>query len=426
MRDIRIVLAILLAGMLLVVTACSTQIGAPDVMGPAAMVDAAGKPTLWVLTKREEIRLRSVGGGTRQTPTTRNDTYFHFQLQAIDPITARPLWSKRLLTLGDPEAHGSEPSRVIGSASGAQLIGQEGERVWMFIDDKLLALNAVDGSRLADATTIEQNNPELKGLLPVDARQYGFDHGLVFMSADARRFALRGASFKASAYEPAPDPTSLPPPPPTPGAARLIVPSPPVGEIHARQVRVAGQWLGLYSPKEAADAANDSFGDRLRYPYTILDEGSLARRNFWRAQIVNTQRFEEHYDRLQSLTPIENAPVFLRGRFLKDPATREPRLLEKPEGIAIWHVTRVDGAGRLALSRIDADLHTLWTATLPLSDNSTSNPLQIWHIADRVVVAGNEESNTDHRTHREPHIVSVSLANGSWAGWNIEGETAIR
>ncbi len=89
------------------------------------------------------------------------------------------------------------------------------------------------------------------------------------------------------------------------------------------------------------------------------------------------------------------------------------------------HVTRIDDAGHLALSRLGTDLHTIWTATLPLSDNSISNPLQVWHVADRVVMAGNEESKTDGMTSREPHIVSISLGDGSWKAWNLVGEAAI-
>lgn len=46
---------------------------------------------------------------------------------AGDPATARPLWSRRVLTLGDAEAVGPGPSRVIGSSADGHLPGQDGE-----------------------------------------------------------------------------------------------------------------------------------------------------------------------------------------------------------------------------------------------------------------------------------------------------------
>jgi hypothetical protein len=56
------------------------------------MVYEAGNPRLWVLTKQEERQQVSVGGSRRSTGGTRNDTLFHFDIQAFDPETARALW----------------------------------------------------------------------------------------------------------------------------------------------------------------------------------------------------------------------------------------------------------------------------------------------------------------------------------------------
>lgn len=190
----------LVVALVLAAAGCSTRyFDPPQVQGPLAMVDDAGMPRLWMLSRQEEVRTVGVGGGRRSTVHWRDDTFFHFDLKAFDPVTARPLWSQRLLTLGDPEAAGAKPSRVIGSASDGRLLGQDGNIVWLLVDNAPLAVSAADGSVVADTAGIERRNTALKGLLPRDAKHYGFDRGLVLMSADARQFVIRGPALQGRA-----------------------------------------------------------------------------------------------------------------------------------------------------------------------------------------------------------------------------------
>ena len=90
----------------------------------------------------------------------------------------------------------------------------------------------------------------------------------------------------------------------------------------------------------------------------------------------------------------------------------------------VWHSTRIDNAGRLALTRLDADLQPRWTTELPLSENSTGNPLRSWRLADRIVLAGTRQEVKDGLTLPEPHLVTVQLADGKWQGWNLRREAA--
>jgi hypothetical protein len=199
----------LLAAALLLLVGCSrSHLEPAEVQGPPAMVDEGGKPRLWVLTKQEEVRQVGVGGGGRSRMDWRSDTFFHFGVQAFDPLAAKPLWHKRLRTFGDPKAQGSAPSRVIGSAVGARLLGQDGNIVWLLIGDAPFAVDVADGSIVADAEKLQQVNPELKGLLPSEAKHYGFNQGLVVMAADARQFVVRGPGQKAVAYTPPPPPAA--------------------------------------------------------------------------------------------------------------------------------------------------------------------------------------------------------------------------
>ncbi len=412
-----------LAGVFLTLTlgACSSSHKEPmEVQGRPAMVDDDGQKRLWVLGKQEEVRQVRVGGSRYMLGNLRSDTFFHFTVQALDPITSRPLWTQQLLTLGDPDAQGTKPSRVIGSGAGAQLLGQDGDTVWLLIDSEPFAVSAHDGHVLADAAAIEQRNPALKGLLPAEAKYYSFDRGLVVMTADARHLVVRGSGLEAVDYVPTPVPV-LEPDRYANGRER-VAPLVPFGDVPARQVTLGGQWLGLYTQREAADAGKDEFGDRLRYPYTILDEGAKARRTFWRGKIVQVQRFDDRFPRIDSLQPVSGAPVFLKGRFVKDPANGDPLPMQAPEGVLLWSSTRIDEAGRLALTRLDNALKPVWNTELPLSETGTANPVSVWLLPGRLVAMGGEVSVVDGVHGREQHLVSVDLATGRWQGWNMSLE----
>jgi len=393
-----------------------------ELHGSPVMVADDGQPRLWVLSKQEERREVAIGSG-RRASGWRTDTFFHFRVQAFDPAAARLLWEQTVLTLGDPAASGST-SRVIGSAANGRVLGQQGERVWLLVDGQPLALAVDDGERVADVARIERDNPALVGMLPVEDKFYGFDRGLVFMSTDGRRFAIRGSTFEAEPYAP-PAPVASKPLLKSNGSPVIVPLRRAFGREPARQVHLDGQWLGLYSEKEAADASDDAWGEHLRWPYTVIDEGSLARRGFWRARITRAQRFDETFERLEALAPVADAPFFLNGRFLENMATGQPLVLEAPTSVLVWHRTRIDREGRLALARVGADLRPLWTAELPLSESGTGNPVQFWVLPDRVVAMGNLESSVDGIGGRAPHLVSVALADGSLQAWDMVGGTAV-
>lgn len=413
--------SLLLAALLFLAGCHRSDFEPPEVQGPAAMVEDGGQLRLWVLSKQEEVRQVGVGGGgPHNTMSWRSDTYFHFAVQAFDPLAAKPLWKKLLLTLGDPDASGPEPSRVIGSNIEARLLGQDGNIVWLLIGDAPFAVNAADGSIVADGEALQRINSELKGLLPSESRHYSFDRGLVLMSADARQFVVRGPGQKAVAYTPAP-PVAGPEGQLLANGTHELVPMLPIGEVPARQVTLGGQWLGLYSETEAADISDDAWGKSLRWPYSVINEGARARRTFWHAKIVTSQHFDDRFQRLADLTPIAGAPTFLKGRFLTDRQTGAPLILE-PAGVLVWHSTRIDDAGRLALTRLDADLKTLWKAELPLSETDIAHHIAYWQLPGHIVVVGEQQIEDAGVTRREPHVVSIDLDNGASISWDLTRE----
>jgi hypothetical protein len=422
-RSMRLMLPVVL---LFALGACrGSHFEQPEPQGPLAMVDDGGQPRLWLLSKQEEVRQVGVGGGTRSSTRWRSDTFFHFAVHAYDPLAAKPLWNKTLLTFGDTEAKGTGPSRVIGSAVDARLLGQDGAVVWLLIGAQPFAVSAHDGSVIADAAGLQQRNPELQGLLPSDAKFYGFDQGLVLTSADARHFVIRGAKLKASAYTPPPPAVEPLGPLRANGTHRTVPMRPLIGEAPERHVTLAGQWLGLYSEKEAADAADDTYGDNLLFPYSVLDEGAMARRGFWRAKIVTEQKFDDRFERFAELTPIADAPTFLNGRFVKDPQTDAAFAPTDPAGVLVFHDTRVDSAGRVALTRLDADLKTRWTTPLPLSRPDFIDPVRTWLQSGHLVMTGDLETQADGVTRRELHLVSVRLADGAMRAFNLSTQSEL-
>ena len=137
------------------------------------------------MLKQEEQRSRHLGG-SRSIGKWVTEIYYHFDLQAHDPVTTDRLWKKRLLTVKDDAG---------GRVAQARILGPDGEMVWLFLNDQPVAVSSKDGSTIADRSTLEKNNPELRDLIPKDLDFYAYDGGLVFVAADARRWRIRGSGF---------------------------------------------------------------------------------------------------------------------------------------------------------------------------------------------------------------------------------------
>ena len=96
-----------------------------------------------------------------------------------------------------------------------------------------------------------------------------------------------------------------------------------------------------------------------------------------------------------------------------------------PDGVLVWSITRIDQNGRLALTRLDTELKTVWKTELPLSEEGTGNVVSVWLLPGRLVAMGEEVSLVDGVTRSDQHLVSVDLASGQWQGWDMPGERAL-
>ena len=385
----------------------------PEREGPPALVQQEKEPQLWLLLKQEEQRMRHLGGGRRTIGKWVTETFYHFDLQAHDPATAQRLWKKRLATVKDDAG---------GHVAQARLLGQEGEVVWMFLNDGPVAISARDGSRLADRRTIEERNPTLRDLIPKDLDFYAYDGGLVIIAADARRVRIRTPDAAAEPY------TS-----PNDDYFRQVqfMATRWNGGYHTkdflvRQMMLAGRWIGFFNEKEAADAGDDVFGDKIATgepgsnPDRVYYETKQARRTFWSARIGKTKEFSEGtHDRLFDVTRISDAPEYLEGGVLIQQGTKKPLPLQNPDGFLVLHKTRIDEEGRLALTRLDDHFKTQWTATLPFHDlrNRFESP-------GHLLLYGIVQETKKGVTGSSEHLVALNLADGKMQSWNVAAESA--
>ena len=380
----------------------------PEREGPPGLVKHGDEAHLWLVTKQEEQRMRYVGGSARSTGTWINETWYHFHLEAHDPTTTARVWKKKLLSVKDDEG---------GHSSQARIFGPDGDRIWLFVHDQPIAVSSADGSRIADRETLEQANPELRGLISKELDFYAFDDGLVIIAADAQRWRIRGENFHAEPYV-APNDEYF-------RNVQFMATRWNGGhhtqDFLVRQANVDGKWLGLYSEKEAADAGHDEFGDHYKRPDAVWDEGSQARRTFWSARIGKTKEFSEGtHDRLFDVTRVPGAPDYLQAGWLVRQGTRQPLRVKDPDGFLVVHRTRLDEEGRLAITRLDDALKPQWTAKLPYHDLRNR-----FELPDLLLLYGLVQETKKGVTGTSEHIVSLDLRDGSFRAWNVPLERAV-
>ena len=360
------------------------------------------------MLKQEEQRSRHLGGGNRTIGKWVTEIYYHFDLQAHDPAATERLWKKRLLSVKDDAG---------GHTAQARIFGQDGEMVWLFLNDQPVAVSSKDGSTMADRNALEQHNPELRDLIPKDLDFYAYDGGLVFVAADARRWRIRGSDLRAEPYTAANDEYFR---------DVQFMATRWNGGYHtknflAQQAMVDGHWLGFYSEKEAADAGHDEFGDHLGKPDVVWDEGSQARRTFWTARIGKTKEFTEGaHDRLFDVTRVPGAPEFLEAGLLIRQGTRQPLRLQDPSGFLVLHRTRLGEEGRLAFTRLDDNLKTQWTTKLPFHDLRNR-----YEVPGRLLLYGIVQQTERGVTGTSEHLVSLDLGDGKLQAWNVPMEQKV-
>ncbi|MEP7301166.1 MAG: PA2928 family protein [Caldimonas sp.] len=363
---------------------------------PALVAQNDAEPQLWIVTEQEERK--NVGGRHGM----RTDTRYHIDLRSFDSRTARPLWTRRLLTRSDDDG---------GRSARGRILGQEGATVWLFVADQPVAVAAADGAVRAGRGLLEEKNAALRGVLPEKPEFFAFDEGLVVTAADARRYRISASDWQAREYRPRSD-----------DHFRAISFQATqwnggfrTADFLTRHGMPGGRWLGLYSDAEAADAGADGFGDRYTSSDRVRTESGPVRRALRSARIGRTKAFSEgSHPRLFDVVAVPGTADFLGGGFLVAAGTRAPLELTEPAGVLVVHQTRADAQGRIAMTRLGADLRPAWSVTLPYAEL-----LNRWQLADRLVLFGSfPDPQAESFQHHEA-IAVLGLSDGVLRAWNL-------
>ncbi|MBN8480651.1 MAG: hypothetical protein J0L88_03565 [Xanthomonadales bacterium] len=419
--------ALLMLAMLVVIAwpSLRSTFEPPSREGPIGLVTVGDEPALWLMTRQEEERSRHVGGGTRSIGRWVTDHYLHFRLQAHDARDAGRRWLRELRVVKDDiDTHGRQ----------ARIFGQQGEVVWVWVCDEVLALDARDGRVLADRVALERINPDLAGLLPRDLQFHAWYGGLVINLVDGRRVRLRSDGFIAEPFTIDDE-----------NAFRYATSLSTTWngfyqtkDFGVRAGTFGGHWIGLFSDAERRDAIDDGFGDHYRNADEVLDENFGARRRFWRAEAGRTREFSEgDHPRIRDLVAIDGAKTYLEGRLLKAPdvpgaargaftrigiwkaAARLPVTFDDGGTLVVYN-TRIDAAGRLALARLDRAFREQWTTTLPFKSIGAR-----WSLPGRLLLVGGGDYSRPGMGDVAEAIVALDLATGTWSGWDVAAEAAI-
>ena len=424
----RRVVAIIVALLVLVVLAwpsLRSTFEPPSREGPVGLIMAGGEPMLWLMTRQEEERSRHVGGGSRRIGRWVSERYLHFRLQTHAADDAGRRWLRELRVVKD---------EMGTHAMQARIFGQQGAVVWVWMCDEVLALNAADGSVLADRAALERVNPDLAGLLPRDLQFHAWYGGLVVNLVDGRRVRLRSEGFVAEPFTIDDDNAFR-------YATNLSTTWNGFHQTKDFGVRAGtfdGNWIGLFSDAERTDAIDDGFGDHYRNADEVLDENFGARRRVWRAEVGRTREFSEGaHPRIRDLVAIEGANTYLEGRLLKAPevpgaargaftrtgiwqAAARPPVTFDEGGTLVLYNTRIDAAGRLALARLDRAFREQWTTTLPFKSLGAR-----WSLPGRLLLVGGGDYSRPGMGDVPEAIVALDPATGAWSGWNVPAESAI-
>lgn len=393
--------------------------------GPMGLVQSGDNATLWIATVQEEERSRHVGGGSRRLGSWQTDYYTHLRMQAHDPATAGRLWLKTLKVVKDDDGgHGAQ----------VRILGQQGDVVWTWVHDEVLALSAADGSVVADRARLEQANPALAGLFPLELKYYTWVGELVVTLADARHMRVAVPDLRMTPYEVADEAQFR--------NANYMTGTWNGGyatkDFGVRHGVFDGRWIGLLGDREAKDGENDAWGDNFADSLEIDDEGATARRSF---RIAETSRpldpYGQRFERITALPPMPGTATWLQGTMLKatappgtpaftlrgkhwKPTVRPPLRLADPDGVLVLHRTRLDAQGRLALARLDGGFRERWNAVLPFQELSNR-----WELPGRLLLFGSwDQGQPGISGHREA-LVSLDLSDGNWQGWEVRAEAPL-
>ncbi|HTM48518.1 MAG TPA: PA2928 family protein [Bryobacteraceae bacterium] len=204
---------------------------------------------------------------------------------AFDASITKPLYRRRLQTIRN------------GAMQGRSILGAQNRTLWVLLPTGLHAVNLETGDIVARPERLVDINPNLQGLLPVEARYFSFTpDGVAIRAADARVWYIHPDTLRASEAPPVGAWTTIFPAYFTPQASYAFL---------ERGFPLGRKWLGLLNPEEAA-----IFGRK----NAVGDLDYQSRRALYSADIAQQRTFfgpQPRYYNFQRLTEEFLAPGIL-------------------------------------------------------------------------------------------------------------------
>ncbi|WP_309642936.1 PA2928 family protein [Phenylobacterium sp.] len=326
--------------------------GSGVVPSPASMV---GEPVRAVTPAGDRVYLMTSQWRTFRSRTNRSGTSYSrlfVHVWAFDPLSAKPVWRSRVA-----DERG-------GSNMGRKILGVQGGVLWLLDGKSLVGLSPKDGSRVADAATLEAANPALKGVVPAEEQYFRFDpQGLSFTAADGRDWRMTGQGSASAPDGPRLDIDAQR----APARPGIAMPADTAGgngswAFYTRGLAIGGtMWLGLLAEPEV-----ESF--RKAGAIGGVDPERYPRARVWSARIGKTQTFFGPRPTFADFKPLPEGPEFLTAGLLEDNRCCHdtPILLFNPDSVLVLHKDRLGEGGRFRLTRVSGPLgKPLWTVDLP-------------------------------------------------------------
>ncbi|MEO7362791.1 MAG: PA2928 family protein [Gemmatimonadaceae bacterium] len=322
-----------------------------EMHGGPVVVNRATAPMVLMLTSHWETHSITTG---RRATAANNYGDLHWDVFAFDAKDLSQKWTSRLATVRHAQ-------RDIE----AMILGLSHNTLWVMADG-LMGVSMTDGKVIGDAASIEQANPQLRGLMPSTRRQMYFDNGLVLIAADGRRWRVDNETLRATM-----DTSSIPVrvsimgvPVPRASDSMNVLPVAVTSQTHSFKSRgyvVGDTWYGMMHPSEIElqrrDPHTQNFSSGIRY-------------RLWRSPLRDTLDRMRQPARLPlDFAPLAASPEFLNGGLLTAPDTRGRDGvigIANPTRFLVLHEDRIDAAAKQTLTCITLEGRVCWNAPLDM------------------------------------------------------------
>ena len=306
--------------------------------------------------------------------------YLHVDLWAVDAITAKLAWRKRLRSYKRSEISG----RILPEF---KVFGVDGNTLWVNVEGPL-GVSLADGRVVADAKRIESKNPNLAGRLVLEPGYVAFGrNGLQLTLDDASQWRINGRNLSA-----APRDAAASNPADIVGLADLATST---SRFQMRSLTAGETWLGVLTDAEADELSHLSViasrdpNERAGALQLFLNENHVPKAlndplpqpyRLWQAHAKQVSAAPPDWSKelpdkwgtrveFSDYNVLAESPTFLRAGLLRESGlAKVPLWYQNPDSVLLLHLDKLGLAGRLQVTSVSGPLgKPVWNAPLPMT-----------------------------------------------------------